>query len=300
MCAALPDQAAEIGAYRRKRYQSRPIVGVGQPPVLDEDEAVRDLAEDVDVVRLVRVQGQKHQSPLGAQAPEEREHEPDVAVVDVELRLVEEMHERVVLPRAREQGVEHPPSKAAHLVGLVVVDRQPVAFVVSDPMDVATRAQDGARRGAITAGDQLEQGRLAGAVGAEHAHDGRLADGEVGLERKRRRSEEAKAVFLAERAYLEERSGHGQNPSSRVRSEGSSRSAAAGPLWTTRPRSSTYTRSLTARALTAFCSTTSDAMPSAFILEIVRITVWATAGASPCVGSSKSTRPGPPTRARAL
>ena len=42
-----------------------------------------------------RVQAQHHQPALGAQLAEEIEHEADIAVLQVELRLVEQMHHRV-------------------------------------------------------------------------------------------------------------------------------------------------------------------------------------------------------------
>ena len=47
---------------------------------------------------LVRVHAEEHQPSFAAQPAEEVEHEADVAVLGVELRLVEEVHERIVAP----------------------------------------------------------------------------------------------------------------------------------------------------------------------------------------------------------
>src|SRR3546814_1981845 len=44
-------------------------------PALHEHEALADLAQDLEVEVLVRVQAQEHHAALGAQAAEEVEHE---------------------------------------------------------------------------------------------------------------------------------------------------------------------------------------------------------------------------------
>ena len=69
-------------------------------PLLHEDEALADLAQQLDVVRLVGMQADEHHPALVPQAAEEVEHEADVAVLRVELRLVEEVDQRLSL-RAR-------------------------------------------------------------------------------------------------------------------------------------------------------------------------------------------------------
>ena len=50
-----------------------------------------------------RVQADEHQPPFAAQAAEEIEHEADIAVLGVELRLVEQMHHRIVAARRLQQ-----------------------------------------------------------------------------------------------------------------------------------------------------------------------------------------------------
>ena len=166
--------------------ERRPVGGVEQPAILDEDEALADLAQDIDVVALVRVQRDQHQPLLGAQAPEEPEHEADVAVLGAELRLVEEVDQRIGGAGALEHEVGPGAAKAADLVGLVVVDGEPVALVVAHAVDVLAGAVDGAGRRPVAAGDQLEQRGLARAVGPQHADDGRRVDPELGFERERR------------------------------------------------------------------------------------------------------------------
>ena len=69
---------------RKVRHPRHPAAG-------DEQESPAALAQDVQVVRLFRVQAEEHQPALVAQLAEEIEHEADVAVLRVELRLVEQM-----------------------------------------------------------------------------------------------------------------------------------------------------------------------------------------------------------------
>ena len=57
--------------------------------------------QDVEVPALVRMQAQEHEPPVAPQPPEEIQHEADVAVLRVELRLVEEVHVRRRRSRAR-------------------------------------------------------------------------------------------------------------------------------------------------------------------------------------------------------
>jgi hypothetical protein len=147
---------------------------VEQAPVLDEDEALADLAEDVDVVGLVRVERYQHEPLRGAQAPEELQHEADVPVLGDELRLVEQVDERPVRGRALQQEVRPGSAEPPELIGLMMMDGEPVALVVAHAVDILTRAADPASGRAVAARDELEQRRLARAVRAEYAHDGRL------------------------------------------------------------------------------------------------------------------------------
>lgn len=87
-------QAAQIGLHARVLAQPTPGRRLRDLALVHEEKAVATLAQDVQVVGLVRVQAQKHQPLLRAQGAEEVEHETDVAVLRVELRLVEEVHTR--------------------------------------------------------------------------------------------------------------------------------------------------------------------------------------------------------------
>ena len=69
-----------------------------------------------------------------------------------------------------------PAMALTHLVGLVIVDGQPVALVGLDPIHVLPGADDASAARDVAAGDHFEQRRLARAVGAEHADDFRLAN----------------------------------------------------------------------------------------------------------------------------
>ena len=91
-------------------------------------ELLADLAQDIDVIGLLRMHAQEHQPLALTQRTEEIQHEADVPVLDRELRLIEEVNER---PRAA--GVlEHPRrsrlAKRAHLVRLMIVDCEAVAL----------------------------------------------------------------------------------------------------------------------------------------------------------------------------
>jgi hypothetical protein len=74
---------------------------VEQPAAIDEDEALTGFAQDVELPLLVRMETQNDQSSIGMQAAEEVEHEADVAVLRVELRLVEQVHAGARSARAR-------------------------------------------------------------------------------------------------------------------------------------------------------------------------------------------------------
>src|SRR3546814_881333 len=187
------------------------------------------------------------------------------------------------------------------LIVLVIVDGQAVAFVVADVVDVPAIAEDAPGARQVGAGDQFEQRGLAGAVRSHDADHRGLRNAEVGLQPEGlARAQQAAPVRLAQALDAQDRLAHGQIPSRRCRRPESARSSDAWPAWITRPWSMTYTRSATSSALTAFCSTTSTAMPSARSRRIVAITSCTTFGASPWEGSSSSTRPGEPSRAREI
>src|SRR5690606_27088805 len=125
------------------------------------------------------------------------------------------------------------------LVGLVIVNRQPVAFVDAHPVDVATLHFDVAGGRRVGAGDELEQSRLARAVRPHHADDAGLLDAEIRFEAKRLlRRQPAALVYLCEIADFEHRR-HGYIPIRSRRRAGSSMSSRAGPSWTIRPWSMT-------------------------------------------------------------
>ncbi len=62
------------------------------------------------------------------------------------------------------------------------MNREPVALAIADAMDVAPFDQHAARARAVAAGDELEQRRLAGAIGTEQTDRARRVDGEIRFE----------------------------------------------------------------------------------------------------------------------
>ncbi len=126
-------QSAEIALHARvgsQRSQTgrEPKAAGAVLVALDEDEALADLGQDVDVHRLVGVQAHQHQVALVAQAAKELEHEADAAVLGVELRFVEQVHQGALAAGALHQEAGLEPAEIAYLVRLVVVHRQPVAL----------------------------------------------------------------------------------------------------------------------------------------------------------------------------
>ena len=178
---------------------------LGEPAPLHEHEALASLAQDLQVERLVRMHAEEHDVALAPQALEELEHEADVAVLDRELRLVEQVHERPRRDPARsQQERRHGAPIGAHLVRLVVVDRKPVALAVADPVHVAAVDQHAARGRRVAAGEKLEQRRLAGAVRAHDADRPRRVDGEIRRQRERLATRPAAARNSASRALRRE------------------------------------------------------------------------------------------------
>ena len=147
---------------------------------MDEEEGLADLLQDLEVVARGRVQAYEDELALRAQLAEEVEHEADIAVLCVELRLVEEVQDRLRRRRGREQRRGNALRKRAHLIGLVVVDREPVALLVLDPVDVGAGDEHPAVARSVRAGDHLEQRRLAGPVRPDHADDPAVGELEVG------------------------------------------------------------------------------------------------------------------------
>ena len=199
---------------------------------LDEDETLADLAQDVEMVALVRVQADEHRPAFGLQAAEKVEHEADVAVLGIELRLVEQVHHRIVAARGLEQEIGFAAPEAPYLVGLVVVDREAVALARLDAVDVLPHAHDAPRGGRVGAGYQFEQRRLPRAVRPEHADDLGLFEREARLQPER--GAPTPAVLLHQ--VLD---GEDHSPSNLWRRGASSSSAAAAPACTMRPWSMT-------------------------------------------------------------
>ena len=75
-------------------------------------------------------------------------------------------------------------AEPAHLVGLVIVDRQPVTFAIFHPMNIGAGNIDvsGGRR--VRSRHHLEQRGLAGTIGSDNTDDRRPIDHEIGLERE--------------------------------------------------------------------------------------------------------------------
>src|SRR5690606_32879771 len=89
--------------------------------------------------------------------------------------------------------------EAAHLVGLVVMDRQPVALVDLNTVYVPPRDDNSAFGWIIIAGDQLEERGLAGAVRSDHAHNARAGKFKIRREREGLAARHpAAAVYLSD------------------------------------------------------------------------------------------------------
>src|SRR5436190_6105911 len=132
------------------------------------------------------MQADEDQPAFASEPAEEIEHETDVAVLRVELRLVEQVHARIVAACVFEKQRWRTDTPLADLIRLVIVDRQPIALPRLDPVDVLTRAEHAPGIGNIAASDHFEQRRLAGAVRAENADNLGLGELQLDLERKRR------------------------------------------------------------------------------------------------------------------
>src|SRR4051812_10301902 len=87
------EQGAEVRPRALVRDQRIEVRELRDVAAVDEQEASAHLAQDLEVERLVRVHAQEDDVAFVAQPPEEIQHEADVAVLDRELRLVEEMDE---------------------------------------------------------------------------------------------------------------------------------------------------------------------------------------------------------------
>src|SRR5690606_5044646 len=122
-CRTLRQQAAEIGTAWLMRDEVAGVRDRRHRSLLHEDEALADLLEDFEVETLVGVDAEEHQPSLRAQPAEEVEHEADIAVLRVELRLVEQVHDGIGAAGALQERVWHPGAEMPDLIGLVVVDR---------------------------------------------------------------------------------------------------------------------------------------------------------------------------------
>ena len=58
---------------------------------LNEDEALANLLQYFELPARRRMQAHEHHPAVGAQVPEMIKHEPDIAVLGVELGLVEQV-----------------------------------------------------------------------------------------------------------------------------------------------------------------------------------------------------------------
>jgi hypothetical protein len=92
------------------------------------------------------------------------------------------MHQRRIALRVRQHEVGFGLLERPHLVGLVVVDRQPVALARAHLVNVLAVDQHAARARQVAAGDQLEQRGLARAVGAHDTDHAGLVHLEIGVQ----------------------------------------------------------------------------------------------------------------------
>src|SRR3990167_9573797 len=212
------------------------------------------------------------------------------------------MHDGIAAAGGLHHEIGPRPREAADLVALVVVDGQTVALAIAHALHVVARDHDPAFGRNIGTGDHFEQGRLARAIRSHHAHDGGLVDPEVDVEPEGRGAvEQAAAVDFADALQRQQRgTAHCAPPSRRRFSAGSAVSAAASPAQATVPDDRTTTLSATESAISAFCSTTIEAMPSPLRRRTTAMTSSTILGARPWLGSSNSTRPGEPSSARPI
>src|SRR5262245_41899823 len=214
----------------------------GHASAADEPEPVANLAQDSELERGGLMQAHEHQALFASQLAEEIQHEADVSVLGIELRLVEKVDDWIGAARRFKQEWRPDLAEAAHLVGLMVVNGQPVALAVADAPDVLPGHHDAARGRRIRTRDHLEQRGLAGAVGSHDADDLRPLEGVIDLQLKGWGAvEEPAAVDLAHLFQYEQRHTHHGPPSSWRRRPGSPLSTAAWPAQATWPCARTTT-----------------------------------------------------------
>jgi hypothetical protein len=123
--------------------------------------------------------------------------------------LVEQVHHGLVRAGGLEQERRPQAAKTPQLVRLVVVQCQPAALVGTHAVDVLARHAHPARARLVAAGDQLEQGGLAGTVGAHDADHPRSVDAQIGLQLERgAATRPAAAVALDQPLHLQQRLVH--------------------------------------------------------------------------------------------
>ena len=131
------------------------------------------------------MQADKHESPIIVQFTKKIQHKTDVTVLGVELRLVEQMNQRI----RGAGGLEHErrtcASEMTHLIGLMVMNGQAIAIAVFYLMDIMSQAKHLATVRAVASGDEFKKGRLTRAVRSHQPDNSRRCNGKIGFQLKR-------------------------------------------------------------------------------------------------------------------
>ena len=123
------EEVTQIGADVFALDQSLEVGRLGDTSFLHKDVAFTNVAHDIQVHRFIWMQAQKDQPSFRLQLGEKVEHETDIAVLGVELGLVEEMDHRIVDAGPLHQEVGFQGREMAHLIGLVIVNGEPVTLI---------------------------------------------------------------------------------------------------------------------------------------------------------------------------
>src|SRR4051794_32222794 len=102
---------------------------------------------------LVGLDAQEDDVSIVAQAAEEFEDEADVAILDGKLRLVEQVAEGACPLRPLQHPRHARLVESPNLVGLVIVDGEPIALGVANTVDVAAVHEHAPLAWRIAAGD---------------------------------------------------------------------------------------------------------------------------------------------------
>src|SRR5262249_20698945 len=102
---------------------------------LNEDEALANFLQYFELPARRRMQAHEHYPAVGAQVPEMIKHEPDIAVLCVELWLVKQVDGGGISVGAIERKILGRPVEGAHLVWLEGMKGQPRERAITNALD---------------------------------------------------------------------------------------------------------------------------------------------------------------------